>query len=235
MKTPVIGIILDSEDEGSFSPYPYYALRKCYFNSVAQAGGLPIALPYVNKAMLKKYFDMIDGLLIPGGGFDIPPQMYGDSEIHHTVTMKPDRTNFEAEITKMCLDADKPILGVCGGMQLINVVTGGSLHQDIPTHIEGALNHKVKDRKTIAHKVKVKAGTLLHKIVGDAEIGTNTSHHQAIKQPGKCVINAYADDGIVEGLEIPEHKFCLGVQWHPEHIVTDADFKIIKAFVDACR
>ena len=235
MKTPVIGIILDSEDEGSFSPYPYYALRKCYFNSVAKAGGLPIAIPYLNKDMMKKYFDMVDGVIIPGGGFDIPPQLYGDKEIHHTVTMKPERTDFEAAITKLCLDGNKPILGVCGGMQLINVVAGGSLHQDIATHIEGALEHKVKDRKTVAHKVKVKPGTLLHKIVGDADIGVNTSHHQAVKQAGKCVINAYAEDGIVEGLEIPEHKFCLGVQWHPEHLVTDADFKVIKAFVDACK
>ncbi len=234
-KAPVIGIILDSEDEGSFSKYPYYALRKCYFDSVVKAGGMPIGLPYTNKGMLKKYFEMIDGLLIPGGGFDIPPEMYGDKEIHPTVTMKPARTNFEAELTKMCMAADKPMLGICGGMQLINVVVGGTLHQDIPTHVAGALAHQVKDRRSVAHKVKVKAGTLLHKIVGDAEIGVNTSHHQCVKQPGRCVINAYAEDGVIEGLEIPEYKFCLGVQWHPEHLVTDADFKVIEAFVKACR
>ncbi len=233
-KIPIIGITLDSEDEGSFSAYPYYALRKCYFNSVAKAGGLPIAIPYLNKTMMNKYFEMVDGVIIPGGGFDIPPEMYGDKDVHPTVTMKPERTYFEAEFAKMCLKADKPLLGICGGMQLINVIAGGTLVQDIPSHVEGALPHKVKDRKNVAHKVKIKPGTLLHKIVGADEIGVNTSHHQAVKQVGKCQINCQAEDGIIEGLEIPEHKFCLGVQWHPEHLVTEADFKIIEAFVKAC-
>lgn len=235
-KTPVIGIILDSECEGSFSRYPYYALRKSYFDSVVKAGGMPVALPYTNYGMLKKYYEVIDGLLVPGGGFDIPPEMYGDTEVHPTVTMKKDRTNFEAELTKMCIKENKPLLGICGGMQLINVVQGGSLIQDIPSQFGDKVPHYNKDKCSPIHDVVLKKETQLFAIVNKERIGVNTSHHQGIKKLGKdLVVNAVADDELIEGIEMKGHKFCLGVQWHPEYIVTDADYKIIEAFVNACK
>lgn len=235
MKQPIIGIILDLEQEGSFSRYPYYAMRKNYFDAVSKAGGLPIALPYSNAEDIKKYYHMIDGLVIPGGDFDIPPEMYGE-EAHPTVTnIRRERTDFEAGLAKLCLNDNKPILGICGGMQLINVVTGGSLIQDIPSQYETKQSHQVKDRNSPAHKAHIKENTKLFKITGVAEAGVNTAHHQAVKKVGECVVNATACDGLIEGIEHPTHKFCIGVQWHPEYLVTDADFKIIEEFVRACE
>jgi len=235
---PIIGITLDREETGSFSAYPHYALRVNYFDSVIKAGGLPIGIPYSNQGDLKKYYDMIDGLLIPGGGFDIPPALYGENEVHETVCLKECRTNFEYEITALCLKNNKPMLGICGGMQLINVCLGGSLIQDIPTHFESKINvpHYAKDRCAPAHNVKVEEKSRLFDIIKTRELGVNTSHHQGVKKLGNGLkITAVADDGMVEGIELPTHKFCLGVQWHPEYEVSPADFAIIEAFVAACR
>lgn len=236
MKTPIIGIILDLEQEGSFSKYPYYALRRNYFDSVIKAGGLPVAIPYSNIDDMKKYYQMIDGLLIPGGDFDIPPEMYGEKDIHHTVKFKPDRTQFEFGIAKLCMDDDKPMLGICGGMQLLNVLNGGSLIQDIPSHYESNIAHSVKDRCVEAHNVEIKEDSDLFKIVKVKKFGVNTAHHQGVKKVGNnMVVNAVADDKMIEGIEHKTQKFCLGVQWHPEYLVTEADFRIIEAFVKACR
>jgi putative glutamine amidotransferase len=235
MKKPIIGITLDLEQEGSFSRYPYYAMRKNYFDMVIKAGGLPIALPYSQNKSVHDYFQLIDGLLIPGGDFDIPPEMYGEEQHPKVVLLKRDRTNFEAELAKLCLSENKPLLGICGGMQLINVVTGGSLIQDIPSQVEDSVAHQVKDRDSEAHRAIIKLESKLNKITGKAEIGVNTAHHQAVKELGECVINAIAEDGIIEGIEHPNHKYCIGVQWHPEYEVSDADYKIIESFVAACK
>jgi putative glutamine amidotransferase len=230
---PIIGITLDSEKGGGYSEYPFYALRKGYFDAVEKHGGTPIGLPYSDA---DRFINMIDGLLIPGGSFDIPPEMYGEKIAHSTVTTKDIRTNFEFAITKLALKHNKPILGICGGEQLINVACGGSLIQDIPAEIKNALNHEVKNREAPAHEVSVVEGSLLHKITGKLSIGTNTSHHQAVKDVGEnLIINAKTSDGVIEGIEHTKHKFCLGLQWHPEYLFCDADSKIFDAFIKSCR
>ncbi len=235
-KTPVIGVTLDFQQEGSFSRYPHYALRKSYFDVVIKSGGLPIAIPYSNPEDLERYFKMIDGLLIPGGSFDVPPDMYGETDIHESVQVIRERTEFEYKIAKRCLDENKPVLGICGGMQLLNVVLGGTLIQDIPTQFESKLSHYNINKGVPAHDVEVKKNTKLHGIVKKDRIGVNTAHHQAVKKLGEgLVANAVADDGLVEGFEHPKMKYCIGVQWHPEYVVSEADFKVIEAFVDACR
>ncbi len=235
MKTPVIGITLDLEQHGSFSKFPYYALRKNYFDAVIKAGGLPLGLPYSNAEDAAKYYNMIDGLLIPGGDFDVPPEMFGEEQHPAVTNIKRDRTSFEAELASSCLRDDKPLLGICGGMQLLNVITGGSLIQDIPSQVSDAGAHQAQDRTCEAHKAKITPDSALFRIINKTEIGVNTSHHQAVKKVGKCVINAIADDGIIEGIELPGKKFCLGVQWHPEYEVSEADYKIIEAFVNSCK
>ncbi len=236
VQKPLIGLILDKENLGSFSKYPYYALRVNYFDTIIKAGALPIGIPYSNPEDAKKYYNLIDGLVIPGGGFDIPPEMYGEHDVHETVSLKRDRTEFEYEMAKKCLDNDKPMLGICGGMQLINVLTGGSLIQDIPSQFESKIAHRADDRTIEAHKVDIIKNTRLYDIVQQEKFGVNTAHHQGIKKLGNdLIVNALSDeDGLIEGIEHTDHKFCLGVQWHPEYEVTGADFKIIKAFIDSC-
>lgn len=232
---PIIGITLDHEDAGGYSTSPWYAARENYFTSIAECGGVPIALPHEPDSV-NQYADMIDGLVLTGGAFDIPPSMYGDKTKHETVTTKEKRTIFEFSITKKMLKLKKPILGICGGEQLINVALGGSLIQHIPAEVKNCIKHEVKIRNKPAHKVKIEKGSLLHKITGKTEIGVNTSHHQAVKKTAPGVVaNAFAPDGVIEGIEYKKHPFCLGVQWHPEYLVSDADRKIIQAFIKATK
>lgn len=235
-RAPIIGFSLDYEETGSYATVPWYAIRENYLKAVSDLGAIPLPLPH-ETSFVSQYLDMIDGLIVTGGGFDIPPEFYGESTVHETVTMKQGRTDFEFAIAKGALAANKPLLGICGGEQLLNVILGGTLIQHIPDSISNALEHKQKPPyNKPAHTVKVMPSTLLHKIIGQDEIPVNTSHHQAVAKAGKgVVINAVAPDGVIEGIEYPAHPFCLGVEWHPEYLVSPADRKIFAAFVEFCR
>lgn len=232
---PVIGFTLDFEEGGGYSKMPWYALRENYCASVSRFGAIPLPLPHeVN--MVDSYLGMIDGLVVTGGAFDVSPDYYGESSKHETVKTKDRRTKFEFAITRGAVDKKLPILGICGGQQLLNVVLGGTLIQHIPDTIKNALEHEQKNPRTEpGHEVAVKAGTLLHRIVGKDKIAVNSAHHQAVAKPAPgTIVDATAPDGVIEGIEIPDHPFCLGVQWHPEYFVSDADEKIMRAFVAAC-
>ncbi len=235
---PVIGFTLDYE-EGSataYSKYPWYALRDNYTASVAKQGGAPIALPHEIE-QVPTYLDMLSGLIITGGNFDVPPAMYGDHSIHQKVTTKPRRSQFEWAITQGALNRGMPILGICGGEQLLNVILGGTLIQHIPDAVPNSLAHEQPNpRHEAGHEIAIVANTLLAKIVGTATLAVNSAHHQAVGKVAEGVIvNARAGDGVVEGIEYPAHPFCLGVQWHPEFSITRADDKIFAAFIAAAQ
>jgi putative glutamine amidotransferase len=232
---PVIGITLDSEAPGGYSNFPWYAVRENYCHATAAAGGLPVALPQ-EGAMAGDYLDAIDGLIVTGGNFDLDPMLYGDAARHETVRTKDRRTAFEAAITRDALDRDRPVLGICGGQQLLHVLLGGRLIQHIPEAIADALDHEqAPPRDTPGHTVSVASGTMLHCIVGVDTLAVNSAHHQAaLDAPDGVVVNAVAPDGVIEGIEHPGHRFCLGVQWHPEFFISDGDRKIFEAFVAAC-
>lgn len=232
---PVIGITLDYETSGGYSKMPWYALRENYCVAVSRFEALPVPLPHeVEK--VAGYLELIDGLIVTGGAFDVSPDLYGDATKHEKTSTKDNRTKFEFAITKGAIDKKIPILGICGGEQLLNVVLGGTLIQHIPDTIKNALEHEQKNPRTEpGHTIKIERGTLLHKIVGSDTMDVNTAHHQAIAQPAPgVVVNAKTSDGVIEGIELLDHPFCLGVQWHPEYDVSPADKKIFEAFVDAC-
>ena len=233
---PFIGITLDSEESGSYAKLPWYALRQNYCDVVADAGGIPVLLPHTVDAA-EACVNRIDGLLISGGDFDVDPSLFGASDRHQTVKTKDRRTAFEVAATKASLADDKPVLGICGGQQLLNVVLGGTLIQHIPDTVVAALAHEQPNpRDEPGHSVSVMADTLLHQLVGADELAVNSAHHQAAHDVGNgVVINALAPDGVVEGIEDPRHRFCLGVQWHPEYLVSNGDRLILDAFVSACR
>lgn len=234
-KNPLIGITLDSEEIGGYSSwYPWYAIRKNYVEEVTKYGGTPVLLPHDKKA-IKHYSKILDGLIVTGGDFDIHPKYYGAKKVHPKVKIKKERTEFEYLITKEFIKLNKPVLGICGGEQLINVIMGGTLVQDIPDEKPGSLVHTQKrPRNEPEHAVEIKKGTLLHKIIGSQKIKANSTHHQSVAKAGKgVVINAIAPDGIIEGLECPGLKFCLGVQWHPEYRSDKTHTKIFAALVKA--
>lgn len=233
---PVIGLTLDAEAPGGYSKFPWYALRANYFASVREAGGLPIALPH-DAGAAEDYLALCDGILVTGGAFDVDPALYGGGAMHETVSLKPGRTVFELAITQGALAREKPVLGICGGEQLLAVALGGTLIQHIPDAIPGALPHEQPNpRDQPGHAVAITPGTLLARIVGTAEMAVNSAHHQAVADPGPGArVNAMAPDGVIEGIEHPGHRFALGVQWHPEFKVDRQDIAILRAFVEAAR
>jgi putative glutamine amidotransferase len=235
-KRPVIGITLDSEEPGGYSKFPWYALRKNYCGSIAAAGGLPLALPH-EPELAESYLDAIDGLVVTGGAFDVDPALFGAATRHDTVKLKARRTEFELAIVQGALKRDMPILGICGGQQLLNVALGGTLVQHIPDEIEAPLAHEQPNpRNEPGHEVEVVDGTLLHRLVGGPRFPVNSAHHQAVKEvaPG-CVADAFAPDGVVEGIEAVGKRFVIGVQWHPEFEISPADTALLKAFIEAAR
>lgn len=236
MRSPVIGITADSEEPGGYSKFPWYALRQNYCSAVRDAGGVPVILPH-EASLIATYADMLDGLLVSGGAFDVDPALFGAAERHGTVVLKEGRTDFELGITQAMLKADKPVLGICGGQQLLAVALGGTLIQHIPDEINAALAHEQPNpRNEPGHGIAICEGTLLHKIGGELQTAVNSAHHQAVKDvPETIIVNAVAPDGVIEGIEDPTRKFVIGVQWHPEFHISPVDAKLFEAFIQACR
>ncbi len=234
MSLPVIGITVDSEQPGGYSKFPWYALRENYSTAVTRAGGLPILLPN-EPVHVARFLERIDGLVVTGGAFDVDPALFGAPDRHPSVSLKPGRTEFELAVTTAALERDMPVLGICGGQQLLNVVLGGTLIQHIPDQVAGALEHEQPNpRDEPGHAVAVVPGTLLHRISGATELSVNSAHHQAAGEVGDgVVIDARAPDGVIEGIEAPRYAFCLGVQWHPEFAIDPADDKIFEALIAA--
>lgn len=233
---PVIGITLDSEEPGGYSKFPWYALRQNYCDAVVAAGGLPVPLPH-EPDLAAQYVARLDGLIITGGAFDVDPALFGAAERHATVKLKTRRTAFELAMVRGALARDLPILGICGGQQLLNVALGGTLIQHIPDEVADCLPHEQPNpRDQPGHEVEVLAGTRLAAICGAGRIAVNSAHHQAVKgvAPG-CVVDAVAPDGVIEGIEDPRRRFCIGVQWHPEFTISSADAALFRAFIEACR
>lgn len=236
MPRPLIGLTLDSEPPGGYSAYAWYALRANYAAALAAAGGVPVALPHLPD-LAADMLDRLDGLVVTGGAFDVSPALYGAGETHGTVTLKEGRTVAEAALLQGALARDMPVLGICGGEQLLAVVLGGTLIQHIPDAVPGALAHEQPNpRHEPGHEIAIEPGTLLHRIVGAGTMRVNSAHHQAVAAPGAAArVNARAPDGVIEGIEAPGRRFCLGVQWHPEFLIDPGDARILAAFVAAAR
>ena len=234
MTRPLIGVTLDAEQPGGWSRFPWYALRANYTDAVAAAGGLAVALPH-EPELAAAMLDRLDGLVVTGGAFDVSPALYGAADIHPTVTLKDRRTAAELALVQGALARDMPVLGICGGQQLLAVALGGTLIQHIPDAVPGALEHEQPNpRNEPGHSVTVAPGTLLHRIVGSGTMQVNSAHHQAVALPGPyAAINATAPDGVVEGVEDGRYRFCLGLQWHPEFLIDPGDAKIFAAFIAA--
>ena len=182
--------------------------------------------------------DRLDGLAVTGGAFDVDPALYGATTVHATVTLKDRRTSAELALVQGALARNMPVLGICGGQQLLAVALGW--HAD-PAHSRhrraDALEHEqANPRNEPGHSVAVVPGTLLHRLVGAETMQVNSAHHQAVAAPGPhAVVNATAPDGVIEGVEDARYRFALGLQWHPEFLIDPGDRRVFDAFIAAAR
>ncbi|MBU6499953.1 MAG: gamma-glutamyl-gamma-aminobutyrate hydrolase family protein [Rhodospirillales bacterium] len=231
---PLVGVTLDSEEPGGYSKFPWYALRQNYTAAIAGAGGLPVALPH-HAGLAEAYLDRLAALVVTGGAVDVAPALYGAAGQHASVTLKQGRTEAELALLRGALARGLPVLGICGGEQLLAVALGGTLIQHIPDSVPAALAHEQPNpRDEPGHAIAVVPGTLLARIVGAAAMAVNSAHHQAVATPGPAaIVNATAPDGVIEGIEDPARRFCLGVQWHPEFLIDPGDRRIFDALIAA--
>ncbi|MGV3625790.1 MAG: gamma-glutamyl-gamma-aminobutyrate hydrolase family protein [Archangium sp.] len=242
-RRPSIAVTPDITTPTPEAPFPKYDLKAAYTDAILRAGGLPFVLPYSDEpGVVDQYLDRVSGLVITGGAFDIPPSAYGEPDKENLGVLKPGRTNFEMAVLKAALQRKLPVLGVCGGMQLLNVAFGGTLIQDIGTELPNAKPHEQKhDRTQPQHPIDIKDHTLLAECVGGkGQLMVNSTHHQAVKGVGNGLIvsGVSMPDGVVEAIESTDKShFVLGVQWHPE-LMSDTvppNLGIYRAFVARAR
>ncbi len=235
MNKPLIGITLDWEEKGSFSERPYFALREHYFNAVENAGGVVVGIP-TTIGKPTDYLDHLDGVVISGGCFSFPEEWYTDIDEPPPYTPSP-RLEAELDIIRHALEQDMPLLGICAGMQLMAGMHGCKLTRNLHKYYGTDTDHwEGAPAEEAAHKTQVVKNTLLHKILGTNEFSSNSHHQESVIEGNSDVLmNCLAEDYVVEGIELPKYKFALGLQWHPEYLVSEADSKIFDAFISACR
>ncbi len=218
---------------------PIYYNNRSYIHAVERAGGVPILIPIFDDLdELHTLLPRLDGLLL-SGGIDVNPSNYGEKP-HPLLTETNSQLDaLELSMARWAFDKNVPTLGICRGMQVLNVALGGTLYQDLGDLFTGSLRHKNWDlpRNTLVHSVRINAGSRMEQILGTSELPANSLHHQAVHNPGRGVcVTGCAEDGVPELIEVPGHRFMLGAQCHPEEIYTDipAWSRLFVAFVEAC-
>jgi putative glutamine amidotransferase len=231
---PVIGVTLGDGDEPGV-----HAMREDYVRSVEQSGAVPVVLPPVSPGDVPALLDRLDGVLL-SGGVDVDPALYEQERHPRLGRVNRRRDDFELALVREGLRRDVPILAICRGHQLLNVATGGTLVQDIPSLVEGQVEHDGRGpRWGRTHRVEVTGPSRLREILGQDALSVNSIHHQAVGRVGDgLVVSARCpEDGIVEGLERPASRFVVAVQWHPESFWNRPDSfqQLFDAHAEACR
>jgi len=190
-----------------------------YYEAVWQAGGMPLLVPTIDDdAYCRDVVRRIDGLLLPGGD-DVHPHLFGQDVHPKANLVATRRQEADLKLIRAALDADLPLLGICYCAQVINVVLGGDMIQDIEDETETQLPHRRAWPETAFHDIIIEPGTILADIIGAGEIEVNSAHHQAnLNVAAPLIVSARAPDGIIECVESTQHGFVLGVQWHPERL-----------------
>jgi putative glutamine amidotransferase len=237
MTAPLIGITagIQQDDEGKASRL---VLGETYIQAVLRAGGIPVAIsPSVPKTSFSDLLQRLDGFLFTGGP-DIDPVLFEGVPHYRVYGIDANRDELEMDLVKGAVANKKPFLGICRGIQVINVALGGTLFTDIEDQVPGALKHDYYpgyERDYLAHPVSVDDGSLLSRIVNAGALQVNSLHHQAVKDVSPRLRPiAYSPDHLVEAVEVQDHFFGLGVQWHPECLPHDPEMQaLFRALVEA--
>lgn len=225
-KRPIIGVSggMQTVKEIIFPGLQRAYVNNDYIESIINSNGIPIILPIPNKIdVVKDQVDIIDGLIL-SGGHDLNPLLWGEEPTQKLGEILPKRDEFDIALVKYATKLKKPILGICRGMQLINVAFGGTLYQDL-SYINGCniKHNQINSPSVPTHTVNIKKDTILHNIFGN-KIITNSFHHLAVNNIAKGFkISAYSQDGIIEAIEREDDKSIIAVQWHPEMMTEKSD------------
>ena len=220
---------------------PRLGMSRSYVHVLLGAGAAPLLNPHMpDKAVLRAVYERLDGLLLPGGG-DIDPVHYGEPRHEKCNEPSAERDDTELTLARWAIEGGMPVLGICRGIQVLNVALGGSLFQDIGAQIPGAERHAWypnHPRDRLSHTVSISPEARLARISGETALPVNSLHHQSVKElaPG-LIATGHSPDGIIEAVEAPDHPFAIGVQWHPEEL-TGSDHRarrLFDALVEASR
>jgi len=214
----VIGVPLRPLTSGQ--PAPKLALNRAYFDALESSGAIALPIPVTHDAgRLRLYYELLDGLLLPGGA-DVEPRRYGAAARDDcNLTVMPELDEVELTLARWAIADGLPVLGICRGIQVLNVACDGTLWQDV--NVEGATHedHDREPRDLLVHGLDVEPGTLLARTLGETHVRVNSLHHQAIRDLGPSLqAVAHSPDGLVEGVELPDREFVLGIQCHPEEL-----------------
>jgi putative glutamine amidotransferase len=239
---PLIGITAFETTHSRPPHSDLYALGQRYVRAIEETGGAPVMLPPgLSQDSLRRVFDRLDGLLFSGGG-DIDPALYDEAPLPTLGIVSAARDRDELPLARWAIEDSKPVLSICRGIQVLNVALGGSLIQDIPSQKPGMLQHDFDSAAIphdhIAHIVNIEPHSNLASILGAAAVQVNSWHHQAINRPADgLTVVAHSPDGIIEAVEIPQHRFAIGVQWHPEWLYDKRPEmkRLFAALVDAAK
>lgn len=232
-------IIVAGHLEKHANASPIYGQKEAYINAITRAGGMPLIVsPNLPKEDLSRLIALGDGFLLCGGG-DVEPSRYGGQTCGRLSGVDLPRDQFEIDLIHALLQADKPLLAICRGVQVLNVALGGTLICDIGTELPQAGKHDYYPkyaRDLVAHEVTIEPHTLLAKALGINKIGTNSIHHQALNKPGEdLLVSARSEDKLIEAVEMPSKRFVLGLQWHPECMPDSPQMQhLFAAFISAC-
>lgn len=232
---PIIGITtFESEEKG------YHRVSSNYINSVFAAGGIPVNIPIIhNEKDYNNYLDILDGIIFTGG-LDVSPLTYGENPLKEINLISSIRDKYEMGLFKKAYERKLPILGICRGLQIGNIVLGGNLYQDINTQVPGSLGHRPKGipNDEFYHSINIKKNTKLYNIFNKEKIFVNSLHHQAIKKLGKdLIISASSEDGIIEAIESTDDRFFIGLQFHPENLTKKHEefLNIFRELIEAAQ
>jgi putative glutamine amidotransferase len=217
---------------------PDFMVPENHAKCIHRAGGAPVFLPSIcSREYCETILSSVAGLFIMGGD-DMDPALFNEEPHPKLGLVDIQKGEFEFMLTRMALDRDMPVLGICGGHQMLNVVGGGTIYQDIYAQAESNVKHEQELTKSVpSHSVTISEDSRLHSILGTAELRVNSTHHQAIRNPAPgFIVTATAKDGIIEAIEAPEKRFALGVQWHPESLADEFPIhqKVFDEFVSEC-
>ena len=233
MRKPMIGIVplIDYEKES-------YWMLPGYMKGIQEAGGIPIMLPISeDKEELIQLLSGLNGILITGGQ-DVSPELYKEEKVPACGECSPERDGMERVLFQLALEQNKPILGICRGLQFINAIMGGTLYQDLATQHPSEINHGQKPPYDVpSHKVGIIKESPLYDLLQQEELAVNSCHHQAIKDLALGLETmAISEDGLVEAIRVPGKKFVWAVQWHPEcsYLVDEASRRLLGVFVREC-